>query len=81
MRRIHVSRCTGPYRYDLTTFGERALHVRPVRYLMFIARAELPLGVQTRLSGRLTVFRADPVWPFVREALREAERPTTAVTP
>ncbi len=63
---IHVSRCTGAYRFDPSVFSSDYPHVRPVKYLFSIERETLPVTVRNILGGLLTVFRADNALPFIQ---------------
>lgn len=71
-RRIHISQCTGDYRYDPSVFGHDYPHVRPVDYLRWVERASFPVTVRNTLGSTLTVFRADTALPYLRVALGDA---------
>lgn len=56
---IHVSRCTGAYRYDPSLFGADYPHTLPVKYSSKIPRSYFTVTVRNTLGSVLTVFRAD----------------------
>lgn len=76
---IHLTRCSGPYKYDPTVFAADYPHVRPVDYLHKVPRAHFPQVVRNTLGSTLTVFRADIALPYVQQALGQA--PNVGATP
>lgn len=76
-KRIHVTRCSGPYRFDPSVIGDGYVHVRSVRYVTSIERSRFPVSMRNTLGSTLTVFRADTVLPYLLRALDE---PTSDAT-
>jgi restriction system protein len=74
LRVIHVSRCSGPYRYDPSVFVSGYPHVRPVEYVAAIPRSQFPQTVRNTLGSLLAVFRADIALPFLQELLAGHKR-------
>jgi restriction system protein len=68
---IHVSRCSGDYRFDEATFGAAYPHIRPVQFLKTVPRSLFPQSVRNTLGSTLTVFRADIALPYVLAAIGE----------
>lgn len=58
-KRVHVSRCTGPYAYSDSPYGAQYPHTRPVEYIASVERSIFPQTVRNTLGSVLTVFRAD----------------------
>lgn len=74
-KKIHISRCTGPYRFDSAMFGESYPHTRPVKYLASVERSLFPVSVRNTLGSVLTVFRADVALPYVQGAVGDHGAP------
>jgi restriction system protein len=68
---IHISRCTGPYRFDPALFGEEYPHTRPVKYICPIRRKHFTQTERNTLGSTLTVFRADIVLPRILATVGE----------
>ena len=77
-KRIHVSRCAGPYRLDPSTFGAFYPHVLPVDYVAAVERSRFPVTVRNTLGSVLTVFRADTALPYLQDVLGGSALPPSS---
>jgi restriction system protein len=74
-QRVHISRCSGAYKFDPSLFGAEYPHILPVEYHKSIPRTDFPQAIRNTLGSLLTVFRADVALPYVQAALGEAITP------
>jgi restriction system protein len=62
---VHVTRCTGEYRFDPSIFGDYYPQTRAVEYVKSVTKADFPAPVRNTLGSLLTVFRADAAAPYL----------------